>query len=380
MLNVFVVCAPGLEPVTAQEVTGLGLAGAVEPGGVSLKATLADVARFNRALRTASRVLVRLGMPFMARDFAALEQRAGQLPWERFLTPGQPVHVRATSHRSRLYHTNAVAERVLRGLTARLGQAAPLAPFDDDHAAETQLIVVRIAADRCTVSVDSSGPGLWRRGYRLATAKAPLRETLAAALVLTSDWDRVSPLVDPFCGSGTIAIEAALLAAGIAPNAARRFAFEHWPSVNDTRDGTETTGDGGLKTAGHVRLPPSSTRLFGFDRDAGAIEAARANAERAGVAGWITFARQSISDLAVPPGPGWIVTNPPYGARVSPGHDLRNLYARFGAVVAERAGNWAVTLLTPDPKLASITHLRLSQFLSTDNGGLPVGLFRTQRE
>ncbi len=371
MLNVFVVCAPGLETITARELDGLGLTGTPEPGGVSVQATLADVARLNRELRTASRVLVRLGMPFMARDFAALEQRAGQLPWERVLTPGRPVHVRATSYRSRLYHTDAVAERVLRGLAARLGQAPPLTAFDDDHATETQLIVVRIAADRCTVSVDSSGPGLWRRGYRLATAKAPLRETLAAALVLASGWDRVSPLVDPFCGSGTILIEAALLAAGHAPNAGRQFAFEHWPALREAEDG-------GRKTEVDPRPPSSVPRLLGSDRDAGAIEAARANAERAGVGAAITFERKAISDLHVPAGPGWIVTNPPYGARVSPGHDLRNLYARFGTVVRERASDWSVTLLTADPKLASTTHLRLTAILSTDNGGLPVSIFRTR--
>ncbi|RPJ45205.1 MAG: hypothetical protein EHM21_09560, partial [Chloroflexi bacterium] len=251
----FAVTAPGLEPLAAKElrnigislegqkpVTGLHLAekrttgGAAaesdRSGGVSFTGSLEDIYRANLHLRTASRVLVRLG-DFYAAGFPELRKKAGRLAWERFLAPGQPVSLHVTCHKSKLYHSGAVAERVLAAIADRLGKPAPAVKAsptgEEGEGTAVQMIVVRLIHDHCTISVDSSGELLHRRGYRQATAKAPLRETLAAAMLLASGWDGASPLVDPFCGSGTIAIEAAMLALGIPPGWRRSFAFMNWP-------------------------------------------------------------------------------------------------------------------------------------------------------
>ena len=389
MEKLFAVCAPGLEPFLAQELAGLGLAAASPlsktggtegelEGGIEFQGTLRDLYRANLWLRTASRVLVRLG-EFYAAGFPELRRKASRLPWERYLAPGQPVALRVTCKKSRLYHSGAVAERVAGAIADRLGQPSPIVKHDED--AETgapQLVIVRLANDQCTLSVDSSGALLHRRGYRLATAKAPLRETLAAGMLLASGWDRASPLLDPFCGSGTIPIEAAMLALNIPPGGARRFGFMGWPSF-----------DAGmwLKLLAASSPLPSKTGvgfILASDRDAGAIQAAQANAERAGGADCIGFSCRAVSAIEPPPGPGWIVTNPPYGVRVSASRDLRNLYAQFGNVMRAKCPGWHVAMLceADNDQLIHNTGLAFdpSRSLSLVNGGLKVKLARGQVE
>jgi putative N6-adenine-specific DNA methylase len=184
--------------------------------------------------------------------------------------------------------------------------------------------------------------------------------------VLASGWDGVSPLVDPLCGSGTIAIEAALLALGRPPGEGRRFGFEDWPSF---APGTWASVVGASRTA-----PTNVPAIVASDRDAGAVEATVANAERAGVAAHVDVRQQSLSDLWPPPGPpGWLLSNPPYGKRVG-GADLRDLYARLGTLVSERFVGWTVGILAADRRLANHTGLSLSEVLGTDNGGIPVQL------
>ncbi len=371
-LVAFAACTPGLEPVLASEMRRLGLVpedpalGAPVAGGVPFSGDVRAVARANRVLRTASRVLVRVGMPFYARTFDELIARAARLPWDRFITATTPVALRVTCRGSRLYHTDAVAERVLTALGARFGVEPTLGVFDEDSGGDAQLIVVRLVDDSCTISVDASGPHLHRRGYRLATAKAPLRETTAAAMILASGWDPATPLIDPFCGSGTIPIEAALLASGRWPNAGRSLPLRAWPCA------------AGVDLSDVPAAPlaaPATPRIVASDRDAGAIAAARANAERAGVTTWIDFRQHSVSDLAAPIGRGCIVTNPPYGQRVTGGPDLRNLYARFGELLRERCEGWTAAVLTSDAALVRQTRLALSPSWSTDNGGIAVSAY-----
>ena len=237
--------------------------------------------RANLHLRTASRIVVRVA-DFGARGFPELVRHVKRQPWERYLDPHRPVRLRVTCKKSRLYHSDAVAERVREGIAARTGAGAA----DDggeNESEEGQLLVVRMAHDRCLISIDSSGELLHRRGYREASAKAPIRETLAAALLLAIDWRGATPVLDPFCGSGTIAIEAALLARRIAPGLQRRFAFMEWPDF-DPGQWADIHGD-----AARGVLPRAPAAILGSDRDAGAIEAARANAARAGVADDITL-------------------------------------------------------------------------------------------
>jgi putative N6-adenine-specific DNA methylase len=229
-------------------------------------------------------------------------------------------------------------------------------------------VVVRVANDQVTISIDSSGTLLHKRGYRQAVAKAPLRETLAAAIIMASGWDTKSPLLDPFCGSGTISIEAAMMALGIPPGANRRFAFMDWQNYDEelwkqikgtaNRPGTEI---------------PS---ILGSDRDAGAIRMAQANAERAGVAEHIQFENHAVSNIHPPREKGWVVTNPPYGARVSQGADLRNLYAQFGNVLRKHCPGWEVAILSNDSRLLGQMRLKLDTSLYTHNGGIRVSLAR----
>jgi putative N6-adenine-specific DNA methylase len=183
-LALYAVTAPGLESLTAAELRQLGIeAMGVEPGGVAFRGTLADVARANLWLRTPSRILLRLGT-FHVRALGELERKAGQLPWREWLAADRPLTVRATCRKSRLFHQGAVAERVI-AASGRRPAEATLAP-DEKEGATAQLVVVRLLRDEATISLDSSGALLHRRGYRVETAKAPLRETLAAALLLAS--------------------------------------------------------------------------------------------------------------------------------------------------------------------------------------------------
>jgi len=373
LLKLFAACAPGLETCVAQELQRLNFADVHSvAGGATFSGALEDVSRANVWLRTASRILARVGH-FRVTEFWQLHKWAAKLEWEKFLRPGQPLALRATCHKSKLYHSTAVAERVARAIGERLGQTVKfeLEKGDEDgDEGKTQLIVVRLEHDWCTLSVDASGELLHKRGYRLAVAKAPLRETLAAGMLMLVEWDKVSPLIDPFCGSGTILIEAALLAQNLPPGAARPFAFTDWPMF-----------------AGAVGQPPSPApaipppKILGYDRDAGAIEAARANAERAAVNPGPVFTQQAISHLRPPSGPpGLILTNPPYGVRISEPEDVRNLYAAFGQILQERFAGWRVAFLCSEDRLAHATGLPLNpnQAPTLVNGGLRVKLWRAQ--
>ncbi len=378
LLDCFAIVAPGLEALALAEARALGLPAELElgGGGIAWRGDLRSVLLANAGLRIAARVVVRLDH-FEARSFAELERHARRIPWSRIVAPGAAVRFRVSCRKSRLYHSDAVAQRladaVARSVTGVRVDGAGGAEEEgaDDDA---QLFVVRLLRDQCTVSADSSGALLHRRGYRQATAKAPLRETLAAALVAASGWDARSPLVDPFCGSGTIPIEAALLARGRAAGAARTFAAEHWPGVSRTLGARVRAELAALADETRIEtLPP----IHGSDRDAGAIAAAEANAERAGVRGDIALAVRALSAVELPGGPpGWLVTNPPYGVRVGESGQVRDLWAQLGHLLRARARGWHVALLSPEPALERQLGLQLGRQLAvvarTSNGGIPV--------
>jgi putative N6-adenine-specific DNA methylase len=370
----FAVAAPGLEAIAAHELGDLGIGGAPSPGGATFSGDRAALYRANLQLRTASRVLVRLGA-FHAAAFSELRKKAGRLPWDAYLRPGQTVSIHATSHKSKLYHSGGVIERIAGAIADRLGTAPALEKGSEEaEGPGPQLVIVRLVRDQVVISLDASGALLHQRGYRLATGKAPLRETLAAGMLLASGWDRAAPLIDPFCGAGTIAIEAALLAQHSAPGRARRFAFMDWPDYD-----AELWGRLVEEAQSAVTRSPQP-RIEASDRDAGAIEAAQANAARAGVADAIQFTQRAVSDLAAPAGPGWVVTNPPYGLRLSEHHDLRNLYARFGQVLRQQCPGWHVALLSSDVRLEHALGLALDEprRLPLINGGVRVSLIQAR--
>ena len=385
----FVITAPGLEPLAASELRALGLRDArPDDGGVAVSASRAQLYAANLHLRTASRVVVRAG-EFGAKAFHELERRAAKVPWEAFVSPNLGVSLRVTCRKSRLYHSDAVAERVAGAIASRVRTARIVDAGRDDsddgddkddgddgagHDAgdaatsgvPTQLVLVRLLHDRCTVSVDSSGPLLHLRGYRQAVGKAPIRETLAAAALLSVGWRGESPLLDPMCGSGTIPIEGAMLARRMAPGLHRSFAFEQWPDF-DNKIWRDVRGQAESNV-----LPASPVEIWGSDRDAGAIESARANAERAGVAETVEFAVRAISGVQPEGDNGLVVSNPPYGVRVGDRDRLRNLYAQLGKVIKAKAPNWRVALVSADQGLERQTGLNLRPVLKTSNGGIRV--------
>lgn len=375
--DAFAVAAPGIAPLVAGELHALGITHAgPESGGVAFTTDAAGLYAANLNLRTASRVLVRVD-EFRASNFHELERRTARIAWEEWIAPGRAVALRVSCRKSRLYHSGAVAQRVGEALARVAGVQAALAADGEGDAGGAgvapndeggrQLVVVRIFEDRCTVSLDSSGALLHRRGYRQAVGRAPLRETLAAAMLLASGWDPATPLVDPFCGSGTIPIEAALMARRIAPGRDRAFAFQEWPRYD---------GAAWQRVFARAREGerPAPAPIVGSDRDAGAIEAARANAERGTVGADIVFEQRPASAVVAPGGVGAVVTNPPYGVRVAGAGDLRDLYSRFGAVLGAHFVGWRVAVLSADPRLTGQLGVRLDERLRTSNGGIDVRL------
>jgi putative N6-adenine-specific DNA methylase len=318
------------------------------PGGVTLQGGWPEVWRANLTLRGAGRVLVRIGA-FRALHLAQLDKRARRFPWAETLRPEVPVRIEATCHGSRIWHAGAIAAD------------APLA------------LKIRIEDDLCTLSLDSSGEPLHRRGHKQAVGKAPLRETLAALFLRACGYDGREPVVDPMCGSGTFPIEAAEIAAGLAPGRDRAFAFEllagfdpaAWAAL---RAGAAPTG-----------APAGPARCFGSDRDAGAVAMATANAARAGVTALTAFHRAAISELRPPPGPpGLVMVNPPYGGRIGNPRLLHALYGSLGATLRAHFAGWRVGLVTSAPELARTTGLPfLPPGPPVPHGGMTIRLHRT---
>jgi putative N6-adenine-specific DNA methylase len=370
-LDCFAIVAPGLEAFAMEEARALGIDARAEEGGFAWTGDVRSVMLANLALRIPSRVVVRLAT-FDARSFAELERRARKVDWTRVLRDGDTVRFRVTSRKSKLYHTGGIAQRLGESVTRVLPHVQlGVAPEDDEEASDAaQLIVVRFVRDHCTVSADTSGALLHRRGYRQATAKAPLRETIAAAMLHASGWRPDSPLVDPFCGAGTIPIEAALLARHVPPGSGRTFAIEHWPNVSKSVGALVRE-----QLAGGVDRNLELS-IEGSDRDAGAIAAARANAERAGVSDAVELAQLSVSDARFVAATGWVVSNPPYGVRVGEADRVRDLWGRFGRVLRERASGWTVVLLSPDPALDRQLGFPVRVLATTSNGGIPVRIIQ----
>jgi putative N6-adenine-specific DNA methylase len=381
----YVVVAPGLETVVAGEMLAIGLTpGATEPGGVAFTAGDDQLFAANLHLRVASRVLVRVAA-FRATAFHELERLSKGVPWETLVSDGGTVRLRVSCHKSRLFHSDGVAQRVASGIVKRVKGAMVLPAARDSGAAAAdaagateaagaqaaQLFLVRFDHDICTISADSSGELLHRRGYRQATAKAPLRETLAAGSLLALRWNGARPLLDPMCGAGTIAIEAALIARRIAPGIARTFACERWPSI-------DASAFDGLRDAARSRsLARAPSAIVASDRDAGAIAAAVSNSARAEVANDIEFGRHALSAARVPDAPGLLLTNPPYGARVGDSKKLRNLYAQLGNLARARLDGWTLALLSADRVLDAQLKLPLADVIRFRNGGIAVRVVET---
>lgn len=363
--EIFLAALPGFEPLLAGEARAAGFAGVAEcPGGVTCRGGWPDVWRANLVLRGASRVLVRIG-GFRAFHLAQLDKRARRFPWGDFLRPGVTVRVEATCRRSKIYHTGAATQRIVRALVETLGAR------EAGEGEAAIRLMARIEDDLVTFSLDTSGEPLHRRGHKVAVNKAPLRETMAAMFLGDCGYDGTGPVLDPMCGSGTFVIEAAEIAAGLMPGRSRAFAFEDFA-------GFDAPAWAAMKAAARPRVP--AARFFGSDRDAGAVRMSKDNAERAGVGDFCTFSCHPVSDLARPEGPpGLVMVNPPYGARIGGNRNLLfGLYAALGGVLKERFGGWRVGLVTSDAGLAKATGLPFAApGPEIPHGGIKVRLWKT---
>lgn len=360
-LPLFFVAAPGLEATVAAEARAAGFQG-VTPvhGGVEARGGWAEVWRANLVLRSASRVLVRIA-EFRALHLAQLDKRARKVDWAAVLRPDVPLRVEAACHASRIYHDKAAAQRIETALREVLG--ATIDPKAD------LVVKARIDDDLCIISLDTSGESLHKRGHKEAVGKAPLRETVAAAVLAQMGFDGSQTVVDPMCGSGTFLIEAAEIAAGLLAGRGRSFAFEGLAAFD-------------ASAFARLKVTPARApvlRFFGSDRDQGAIGGANANAARAGVSGWCRFERRAISDLTPPDGvaPGMVLVNPPWGGRLGERKLLFALYGAMGATLRERFAGWQIGIVAPDPGLIKATGLALTPAgPPMDMGGTKVTLWR----
>ncbi len=372
--EIFLVAIPGLESTLADEARACGFAGATQvPGGVRFTGNWRDVWRANLELRGASRVLARIGS-FRASHLAQLDKRSRAFPWRMVLRRDVPVAVEATCKHSKIYHSGAASQRIATAIREELG--ATIA----DTAEVT--IKARIEDDLVTLSLDTSGGLLHKRGSKQATAKAPMRETMAALFLRQCGYDGTEPVLDPMCGSGTFCIEAAEMALGLPPGRNRSFAFEHLATFDDNAYQA-------LRSSPSLNIPGSAVRaqaaaataikVYGSDRDAGAIKAAAANASRAGVAAIMVFERKSVSDVTPPDGPpGLVICNAPYGTRIGDKKPLHDLYSAFGQTMRSRFKGWRVGLITSDINLAKSTGLPFkARPAPVLHGGLRVYLFQT---
>lgn len=359
--DIFLVATPGLEAPLAEEARVAGFANAaIVDGGVTFPGTWPDVWRANLVLRGATRVLARL-TSFRAMHLAQLDKRARKLPWAQWLRADIPVHVEASCKRSRIYHAGAAAQRVATAIGAELG-----APIAENAILR---VMVRIEDDLVTISIDTTGASLHKRGFKEGVAKAPMRETMAAMFLAQCGYSGAEPVLDPMCGSGTFVIEAAEIALGIAPGRARNFAFEQLP-------GFDAAAWSSLKTSRPAGT--AVTRFYGFDRDPGAIRMANENAARAGVDALTSFTPQSIEQLTPPQGPpGLVIVNPPYGTRIGQKGPLIGLHRTLGTVLKTRFSGWRVGIVTADKQLAQATGLTFEPPLPPVlHGGIRVALYR----
>lgn len=359
--EIFLTATPGLETALLDEAKGLFVDATLTQGGVTLMGTWEDVWRANLCLRGATRVLARIGS-FMAFHLAQLDKRSSKFPWGDTLRQDTSLRVEVTtSKKSKIYHAGAASQRIETALKQNGYQISPEADVT---------LKARIDDNRVTFSVDTSGESLHKRGHKVAVGKAPLRETLAALMLRQCGYDGQEPVLDPMCGSGTFLIEAAEIAAGLAPGRSRDFAFQHLASF-------DAAAWEKLRTANKPNI--TMQHFYGSDRDAGAIRMATANAERAGVSDAIHFQNLNASDIQRPDGPpGLIICNPPYGARIGNVKLLTGLYAGLGATITARFAGWRVGIVTSDPNLAKATGLHFKpKGAPIPHGGLKVWLFQT---
>ena len=374
-LDWFAVVSPGTEVIAAREVATLPSATSAKavPGGVELRGPLELAMRANLQLRIPTRILLRLGEA-RAREFGKLRHQLARLPWEAVVPAGARLRITISATHCRLFNTGAIDETVRAAIGDRLGASPDKATADEPDA---PLVLIRGVDDAWTISADSSGQRLHRRGWRTEGGEAPLRETLAAALLGFCEWEPGQALVDPMCGAGTIPIEACTAALRIAPGLGRGFSFESWPGLTpaDRARWSEIR-----QQAERARLETSSTSssapIVASDRDPMALATARRNAARAGVAADMQILERPLAQAEPQSQTGLFVANPPYGERLGQRRDLPALYREIGRVLRFRFSGWRAGIVVPDARLASAFRLPVVASHPLSHGGLRVTLLR----
>ena len=332
-------CHFGLEAVLKREILDLGYEiSSVEDGRVTFQGDAEAVCRANIFLRTAERVLLKVGS-FQAVSFEELFEKTKALPWEAYIPKDGKFWVtKASSVKSRLFSPSDIQSVMKKAMVIRLQEHYHMEWFPEDG--PEYPVRVFLMKDQVTVGIDTSGASLHKRGYREVSGKAPITETLAAALIMLTPWRGDRILVDPFCGSGTFPIEAAMMAANIAPGMNRSFTAEKWTNLIPKKLWYDTVDE-----ASDLIREPEETDIQGYDADEDVIRIARRNAAEAGVENMIHFQRRDVRDLSHPKKYGFIITNPPYGERLEDKKDLPELYRAFGESF-RRLETWSAYMIT----------------------------------
>jgi putative N6-adenine-specific DNA methylase len=365
VFEIFLVAAPGTEAGLLAEAKRRSFAKAtLVAGGVTIHGNWREVWRANLELRIPSKVLVRVGS-FHVAHLAQLDKLARKFPWPKFLRKDVAISVETTCKKSKIYHAGAATQRI---------ETALREEFKATISADAKLnIKARIENNLCTISIDSSGETLHKRGHKQAIGKAPMRENLAAYFLNQCGFDGKEPVVDPMCGSGTFVLEAAEIASNLKPGRDREFAFELLKSF----DAVEWQ-----KMRAKNEPQPTAFKFYGSDRDEGAIRMSLANAEISGLSHLTSFQPCAISNVLPPPEtpPGLVIINPPYGTRIGDKKPLFALYAALGQTLKTHFKGWRVGIITTEKPLAIATGLEFEQppHGPINHGGLRVYLFKTK--
>jgi putative N6-adenine-specific DNA methylase len=371
----FAATAPGLERLCYREVSSIMEKVAqveIVPGGVTFKGRLTDMYGANLNLRTPTRILMRIAQ-FKASNFRQLKRHLLKIPWELHIIEAAGINISATSARSRLYHSAAVAERVKTAIHERLEKVSSTHPVEDDTRVNQNLLV-RVLDDTMVISLDSSGEPLYKRGLKKQGGRAPLRENLAAAALLWLGYSGGEPLLDPMCGSGTFSLEAALISSRTPPGWYRNFAFMNWPAF-------KTKQWQHLKKKHSLGIAPiTEPSIFASDKDPGVCASLSSVVQQydlfRGVSvmerDFFNFSPDQCSNV-----PGIAVLNPPYGIRLESTREARRLYTEIAAKLSHDYRKWRVGVLLPDRGLAEKFPPGLKQRRVT-HGGLNLTLLTGQ--
>ncbi len=367
----FAITAPGLETLCRRELEShletINVRG-IEKGGVSFEARLHDVYTANLLCRTAHRILLRVHA-FRAEAFDTLIQKTQAVPWELYLPSDCEPELKVSAYHSRLYHSDAVAERIRQAIQTRMNIHAPPTSQGEENR-RAQRVYARLSHNNCLLSIDSSGANLHKRGLKTGSSQAPLRETLAAAVLMRAGYTGEAVLCDPMCGSGTLAIEGALMAKKIPPGWFRAFAFQDWPAFREGR----------WRHIRRVAAPPEMNwprpLIQASDQNAAAVQQLQTTLASHGLKDAVRVEQrtfESLSGPALSAESGIVVINPPYGKRLGSRRTAEANYDRIGRHLKSHFKGWKAAVLAPSRRLANLLRFRARHY-ALQHGGQRVHL------